>query len=117
MSLMQYVFVYGSLKQGFHNNHVLEDSEFIKKIALKGISLHEGPGFPFAQKQPNARTEGEIYKVSSKVLKHLDHLEGHPNWYVRKSFKIGGLSKVWIYLNPEEAAEQPVIKNGRWEHK
>jgi len=109
----QYVFTYGSLKQGFHNNYILEDSEFIKKIALKGIALHDGPGFPFAQTMPGARTEGEIYKVSTKVLKRLDQLEGHPDWYIRKSFKIGNLKKVWIYLNPEEAKLTNQIKSGK----
>jgi len=89
---------------------------YVEYLQMYGIDLHGGPGFPFAQTMSGARTEGEIYKVSTKVLKRLDQLEGHPDWYIRKSFKIGNLKKVWIYLNPEEAKLTNQIKSGRWEN-
>ena len=112
---MNYVFVYGTLKRGYHNNAHLIESKFIKTTTIKGISLHAGGGwkFPFAMRNPGGKITGEIYEVDNTTLKNLDYLESHPDWYRRKQFNVGKL-KVWVYLNPGEAMELPVIKSGVW---
>lgn len=48
---------------------------------------------------------GEVYEVDEKVLKNLDYLEDHPNYYVREQYDVQRVDapdqateKVWIYM-------------------
>lgn len=47
---------------------------------------------PFLLNVPNTghRIKGEIYEVDETMLKNLDILEGHPNYYLRKQINIDG---------------------------
>lgn len=111
-----FVFVYGTLKSGWGNHDsYMADAKFIKDVALKGVSIHtdEATRLPFAMKNKKGRIQGEIYEVDDQTLKMLDRLESHPVWYKRQLFKVGKY-KVWIYLNPEEAKDLPIIPNGNW---
>lgn len=46
--------------------------------------------------------KGEIYEVDDLVLKDLDELEDHPNFYIREEhdFKLpnGEKTKAWVYF-------------------
>ena len=84
-----YVFVYGSLKNGFENSHYLKSAEFIgEAISLnpefKMYSVHDG--YP-ALTKGNEFVKGEIYSINDLILRNLDILEGYPNFYNRKYFK------------------------------
>jgi gamma-glutamylaminecyclotransferase len=48
----------------------------------------------------------DVFRVSDSVLKNLDQLENHPNWYERKEVdvKMGKSKKTlkcWVYFNPK----------------
>ena len=45
------------------------------------------------------KVRGELFQTSSAVMKNLDRLEGHPNFYERKQIRLDGFGqRVWIYF-------------------
>lgn len=102
----QVVFVYGSLKRGFHNHHLLETSELLGEATSCDRFVMWGAGFPFlASKSRGHRVAGELYLVDLETLQCLDHLEGHPRFYRRQSrlFRTGRTRRrAWIYLVPQD---------------
>lgn len=90
---MTKVFVYGTLKKGYHNHYLLEDSIFLgeDKTYLSYVLLN--CGFPYMcieENQPDHiayQVVGEVYEVSCpKVLADLDRLEGvRYNHYSRET--------------------------------
>lgn len=75
---LHYLFVYGTLKQGFNNHHILADSELIALHATlfdhSMIHLGNYPGIFKTWAQSNVR--GEIYRINSITLEKCDQLEG-----------------------------------------
>lgn len=99
------VAVYGTLRKGNGNYyHYLQDSKYIGP----GYTEDKFPlvvnGLPYLvdKKGFGHNVEVDVFKVSDEVLKELDVLEGHPNWYKRRKVNIkrnGKLLKCWIYFN------------------
>ena len=87
------VFVYGSLKKGLDNFHVLETSTFIGRALVNGV-LYDLGFFP-GMVPGNQCVEGEVYEVSPETLLRLDLLEGFredrdpaANFYNRKTVRV-----------------------------
>lgn len=126
------VFVYGTLKRGEPNHHWFGKSpeghhQFLyngrtrEKFPLiiatdynvpfllyapgtqpQSNSLCQRPSFVFPGK--GHQVQGEVYEVDDTVLKNLDILEDHPNFYRREEFEVarddgpeGANDRVWIY--------------------
>ncbi|XP_074309795.1 putative gamma-glutamylcyclotransferase At3g02910 [Silene latifolia] len=80
------IFVYGTLKQGFPNHHLLEtltasnDAQFLgPHTTVHPYPLVRGPlGIPFLINHLGSgrRVSGELYLVSGRALARLDELEG-----------------------------------------
>jgi gamma-glutamylcyclotransferase (GGCT)/AIG2-like uncharacterized protein YtfP len=83
---LNYVFVYGTLKKSFPNDHYLTDSIFLGKATIQGQLLNIGP-FPglIGTGSKKDRVQGEIYIVDNETLARLDRLEGEGSLYLRKS--------------------------------
>lgn len=96
------IFVYGTLRKGCRNHHLLEGIEFID-AECKGVERYwkAGYSFPFARRR-DSKIYGELYSVDDSTLARLDLLEGHPNFYKRELFTVqdkdGKEYKAWIYL-------------------
>lgn len=94
------VFVYGSLKNGFHNHRLLEQSKFLGVASGEGyrmVSLGSFPGLLHGDKT----VVGELYEVDDNTFKSLDRLEGHPEFYKRleRPFDDGEeVHHAWVYL-------------------
>ena len=105
-----YVFVYGSLKNSFHNDIVLKDAEFVTNSRLKNHSLYvyetkTGVGnFPIMMPNKNHSVMGEIYIVDDYTLHKLDKLESEGSMYDRVLVDIlidNHLTEVYTYVgNP-----------------
>ena len=112
---MHKVFVYGTLKQGYHNHYLLEGCKF-EEAEAEGFNLHASAYLPYAV--PGEGTiKGELYEVDNEVLKRLDRLEGHPRYYRRiKTSVRTALEQIeaWLYICPS-AARYPIIGSGNWE--
>lgn len=91
------VFVYGTLKRGFWNNHAfLGTAAFLGEAVSVADCFHmyDG-GFPYVTNNGISRIKGELYEFEDeRILAGLDRLEGVPTHYVR-------VEKEFILLEPE----------------
>lgn len=114
---MHKVFVYGTLKSGFHNHERFLKNYTGVKAKAPGINLHRGPSFPFAVIGKGVAI-GELYEVDDSTLKSLDRLEGHPNFYKRILVPVWDecfrRHLAWIYVSPEQAFKHPLVEDGDW---
>lgn len=93
------VFVYGTLKKGFHNHRCLNNSKQIGEGWLYGFEMWRN-FVPYVKRSENKESKvfGEIYEVSiDTLINSLDILEGHPYFYKRE-FIEDQLNGVWVYL-------------------
>ena len=102
-----YVFVYGSLKNDFHNSGVLKYSEFVCSSRLKDHALYvfgtkTGSGnFPVMIPNKHHSVMGEVYIVDDYTLKILDDLESEGDMYNRVLVDIlvdGSIQEVYTYV-------------------
>lgn len=79
------IFVYGTLKKGYHNNYLLKDAKFLGEAFTNKSYTMSGKGIPFIH--PDSKglpVKGEIYEIDKvRHLPRLDSLEGHPSGYTR----------------------------------
>jgi len=83
--IMQQIFVYGTLKSGFHNHHYLKNATFIDKAT----TLYKYPMILACQAFPhliNAKgkghyIKGEVYSIDNETMLKIDELEGVPEHY------------------------------------
>lgn len=118
---MEKLFVYGTLKKGYHNHHVLgNNAKFIGEATVNRVRLYGGPGFPYAiyTGVGSHHITGELYEVPDLVS--CDRLEGYPNHYDRLNMPCyeGVFTHMaWIYVaqDVERVQEyyQP-IPDGIW---
>uniref|UniRef100_A0A7S3LU12 Gamma-glutamylcyclotransferase family protein n=1 Tax=Palpitomonas bilix TaxID=652834 RepID=A0A7S3LU12_9EUKA len=88
------VFVYGTLKRGFFNHHLLQKEGAVYKC--DGITAEEYPlrcdkyFVPFLLNDAGSgkKVRGEVYSVTDAVLADLDELEKVPIYYERKVVKV-----------------------------
>ena len=76
------MFVYGSLKKGFHNHHVISSSRFVKESSIHGFKLFDLGYYPGIVKGSNTVC-GELYIVNIETLVKLDLLESNGRLYKR----------------------------------
>jgi len=105
------VAVYGTLKSDYGNNFLLEDATLVGKGRTTDkypLIIRQG-GLPFMlyKKNQGYNVEVELYLVDKKILRRLDLLEGHPEWYRRREVgvtidEIDTPITAWIYFGPSE---------------
>jgi gamma-glutamylcyclotransferase (GGCT)/AIG2-like uncharacterized protein YtfP len=85
--MKELVFVYGTLKENFCNEHVMKMSgaEFLTEAETteKFPMFDLGDGFPYLQNKMGTGEiiQGEIWEVPSENMYRLDHFEGVPHLY------------------------------------
>lgn len=100
--------VYGTLKKGFSNYYsYLTDAIHLGRGTTqdKYPLLIEGLPYMVDKKGTGHNVVVDVFKVSDVELKHIDRLEGHPNWYVRKQIPITLKNRTlncWVYFNPKD---------------
>lgn len=112
------VFVYGSLKAGFHNHILLgniDESEYLGRAWAHGPyamrDMKAYPGLYRHSSLPMSHVVGEVYRVTQDVLWSLDILEGNGSFYTRHKIPVqvhpigSGQSmvqdmKAWCYFLP-----------------
>lgn len=103
MSDVQAVFVYGSLKQGFHNHVVMQRAggTLVRPIisAERKYSLFSLGSFPALDYAKEDETpffiKGELYEVPTHGMPILDALE---SGYRKSRIKLEDGSEAWVYL-------------------
>lgn len=106
------VFVYGTLKRGGGNNLLLKNAnaEFLgyDSVTLDSSCLIDLGGFPAfvtgIKDCKDAKTvRGELWMGGDGMLRSLDILEGHPNFFTRIKTHTNRMNKnAWVYTVQED---------------
>ncbi len=113
------VAVYGTLKRGGSNFHLLEQAEFIGVDQLKGIVLYDLGPYPGAREELSDGIDIEVYSVNPEQLALLDVLEEYladtpeQGMYTRKLFTTR-FGAAWVYLYNRTVTSLPRINAGSW---
>lgn len=76
--MMKKVFVYGTLRKGEANAHLLKSATCIAEQCWTNGSLYDtGYGYPAMRQTTFSRLYGELYEVTEDDLIRLDRLEGY----------------------------------------
>jgi len=86
--------VYGTLKQGFGNNRLLQDGgfEFVgNAVSVDAVFDMGGGGYPVVKYTPEEpddfAVEVELWSYTDPVqIGPVDRLEGYPGWYDKQEF-------------------------------
>jgi gamma-glutamylcyclotransferase (GGCT)/AIG2-like uncharacterized protein YtfP len=117
-----FVFVYGTLRTGGSNFHLLEGSKYLgyAQTTSPNYILRRGRAFPMVKKSNlnyAGKVEGEVFAVDALTMCELDRLEGNNSFYTREeifvtldeqSYKLKDgktgkpVVRAWIYLIPED---------------
>lgn len=115
---MHIVFVYGTLRKGQGNSHLLDRSKFLGRAKTKEKFALYTKGIPFLSRMKAvSQALGEVYAVDDATLERLDQLENHPNWYCREEAEIlleenGKVMTAWIYFCDVEEGRMELIASG-----
>jgi gamma-glutamylcyclotransferase (GGCT)/AIG2-like uncharacterized protein YtfP len=113
------VAVYGTLKAGLHNHHLLEGAKYLGPDRLSAITLYDLGPFPGALLMPSAGAYVEVYLIDAEQLNRLDYLEG----YQPKSPSSGLYNRTiisthyggaWVYLYNDSACHHQIVSSGNW---
>ncbi|GAD78768.1 gamma-glutamylcyclotransferase family protein [Vibrio ezurae] len=106
------VFVYGTLRQGESNHHLLQGSDLLGVYETPAqYSLYDFSAYPGIVEGHSSIT-GEVYRVSDEVLAKLDILEDIPIEYRRESIETP-FGEAWIYLY-QGTELGTAIESGDW---
>jgi len=101
------LFVYGTLKRGLGNHHVLvgAGAEFISEVRTVDPLPLVIDGLPYLVDRPGEghQVQGELYRVvRDEGWESLDRLEGHPSFYCRRVIATvdenGERFEAWAYF-------------------
>jgi len=113
------VAVYGTLKKGLSNHHLMQQAVFLGKDLLNNLVLYDLGPYPGACLAPSSGIEVEVYEVNPATLADLDVLEG-----IDEENSIQGLyhrrqlstqyGPAWVYLYNKSTQGHPAIRQGGW---
>ena len=116
------VFVYGSLKKGFGNHHLLEDAEYVGKAETvsNDYTMYNLGAFPGVKEGGTTCITGEVYRVTDAELVRLHRLEGHPTFYKAKTKQVklterimNNYMEAYIYILQSNTRQEQKI-GGTW---
>ena len=111
------VFVYGTLKTGHRNHHLMDrlQAVFLGEAETRlPMTISVRGRLPFLWKDPDAigPVVGELYEIDEFWIGFLDQFEGHPEWYRREEIGVVLVKdgerfdkRAWAYMR-EEAGEK-----------
>ena len=108
-----YLFVYGTLKRGFHNHGWLEENDcyYLGDAFTKDnytLLQDHYNGLPYVVKESSNQIFGELYLVTEDLLKRLDVLEGHPIFYKRE------LIDVYVEIDKKPSNKKELIEQSAY---
>lgn len=97
------VFVYGTLRKGHCNHHLLRDANCYGIGNTENCyAMYLKNGYPYiTSSESRYLIAGELYSVDDEIFASLDKFEGHPRFYERRDVPVivGGVRYVaWIYF-------------------
>jgi len=117
MKLNSRVFVYGTLRHGEINHHLLDGARYCgSHVTGPHYRMYDLGTYPGVVRKGRGRISGEVYAIDSRLLGVLDRLEGYPQAYSRKLIPTPW-GRAWIYLYRRGRGKRIVIPSGRWREK
>lgn len=99
-----YVFVYGTLKTGGGNHHLLHSSTSLGLATTTEdtFTMYDG-GFPYVIDEGFFKIRGELFEVTNPItLENLDRLEGVPSHFCRRDVEVktddGEVHEAFMYV-------------------
>ena len=99
------LFVYGSMKKGFRNNHRLKDSIYLGKAeTVSRYCMYPSLTYMFPyvlESKKQFEIKGELYKIDGVTLDVIEQFEGEGFAYIRKEIDIQvneKLHRAYIYF-------------------
>ncbi len=117
---LETIFVYGTLRKGMGNHHLLEGSGFLgmgETVVRYGMYVLPG-GIPYVKRRSERKAVivGEVYEVDEDTLRRIDQLEGHPDFYRRRLVPVmlNGEEKIqaWLYFLADVGREGDLFIGG-----
>ncbi|HWL12901.1 MAG TPA: gamma-glutamylcyclotransferase [Ureibacillus sp.] len=117
------VFVYGTLRKGEVNAHLLKNARCLEESCWTfGVLYDSGEGYPAMIPSTSNRTVGELYEVTVTLLNLLDELEdyeedGTNNLYNRVEQEIvteNGTTLAYVYISNNDGLLKNEIPSGDW---
>lgn len=107
--------VYGTLRRGEGNSDaLLRGCRHLGVKRLKGFTLYDGGGFPYAVPDINGQITVDLFEVTPFHLERTDKLEGVPYHY-RRIQTVGGF---YIYVTTaRRVGYLPKIASGDWKRR
>lgn len=116
--------VYGTLRAGFHNHYILEDSKYLGTTKTPpAFTLFDNGGYPFLFPEGDQEVVVEIYEVTDeRVSKRVNYLEGFTGIRGAKSnyYETVDISTEFGKVEAFVAKTKPnlrVIESGDWSKK
>ncbi|NPE27940.1 gamma-glutamylcyclotransferase [Methanococcoides sp. SA1] len=113
---MNLLFVYGTLKRGYVNHHLLERSTFVLETCTeKKFQILDMGDFPAVVKDvPVSTIDGELFNVDDGTLSDIDAFEG--KWFERGEVVLQDSSIAWMYYLSEDVSHEGCssIASGTW---
>jgi len=113
------VAVYGTLKRGPRNSHLMKRARYVGTDALASLTLYDLGPYPGARLRPSSGVTVEIYAVDDRTLAELDVLEGYrasargASLYRRRKIATC-FGMTWVYLYNQRVRHGQRIANGTW---
>jgi gamma-glutamylcyclotransferase (GGCT)/AIG2-like uncharacterized protein YtfP len=132
---MRLLFVYGTLKTGFKNHHILTrdgDTRFLWDDQIAGFLWRTPTALPMATQLKHPAmwyrdrgdeipiVHGQVWLGPDELIARLDTFEGHPNWYERRSVRgLVSCKSVEVYFMPTSGVPHVsrLISEGVWKHE
>lgn len=126
--MINYIFVYGTLKSGGWNNSLLADCEFVGVGWAKScviIDMGGCPGMVPGRGRYGDDAMGEVYSVPDEylptILHQLDRLENEGQIYLRAKIQIklnnGPTLECITYLYMPNLNANIVVRGGEWNNQ
>jgi gamma-glutamylaminecyclotransferase len=112
--MRQRVFVYGTLRRGEVNHHLLAGAKYLGNHRTEPrFTMYDLGAYPGLGRGGSTMVAGEVYQVSEAVLCRLDRLEDYPRLYDRVLIA-SPYGRAWIYVYRGRIRDRPVIRSGDW---
>lgn len=97
------VFVYGTLRSGHSNHHLMKGANsYGVGNTAENYSMYLISGYPYVTSfEPRYPIIGELYGIDGGTLSVLDKMEGHPRHYERREVSVivgGNQYTAWMYF-------------------
>lgn len=115
-------FFYGTLKQGFYNDYLTKNMEYLGEFTtLPKYTLYDG-GFPVVERDGETSIKGELYLCSDeREAKEIFQLEGCigkqgdiKNWYDFDMLDTKYGKAIMFVMDKGKCMRTKIIKEGVW---